>query len=145
MGAFSKTENVIIVVDTNVLISVLFWGGQLQVFGHLIDARRIILAFSPATVDELSRAVHYPHVIAKARRRGIEPIQIVDLLVANSIVVIPKRVVSVVKEDPDDNMFLACAQAAQASFIISGDKHLLALKSFAGIPIITPREFLSFF
>lgn len=143
MGAFSKTEDVIIIADTNVLISALFWGGHLQALGHLIDTKRITLAFSPATVEELSKTVQYPHVIAKAQRRGIEPMHIVDLLVAHSIVVIPERTVSIVKDDPDDNIFFTCAQAAQASFIISGDKHLLALKSFAGIPIITPREFLS--
>ena len=145
MGAFSKTEDVIIVVDTNVLISALFWGGRLQAFGYLINSRRIILAFSPATVEELSEVVHYPQVVAKAHRRGIEPMPIVDLLVAHSIIVIPKQTVSVIKDDPDDNIFLACALAAQASFIVSGDKHLLVFKSFGGIPIVTPREFLSWF
>ena len=48
----------------------------------------------------------------------------------------------VIKEDRPDNKFLACAIAAQASFIISGDKHLLKLKEFQGIPIVSPREFL---
>ncbi len=45
--------------------------------------------------------------------------------------------------DPDDDMFLECAVAAQADVIASGDRHLLALGRFRGIPIQTPAEFLA--
>lgn len=135
----------IVVLDTNVLISALFWRGRLQPLGRLIDSRQITLAFSPETADELYRTVHYPHILKKSYEQGINPVFILDLLIAASVMVIPEQKVIVVKGDPDDNKFLACALAAQASFLVSGDKHLLALKSFAGIPIVTPREFLSSF
>ena len=46
--------------------------------------------------------------------------------------------------DPDDDMVLECALAAEADFIVSGDKrHLLPLKKFRGIPILSPAAFLS--
>lgn len=48
----------------------------------------------------------------------------------------------VVKEDPDDDKFISCAVAAGAKVIISGDEHLLKLKQFAGIKIMSPKEFL---
>ncbi len=44
--------------------------------------------------------------------------------------------------DPKDDMFLECAVSAQADSIVSGAVHLNALKSYQGIPIIPPREFL---
>ena len=44
--------------------------------------------------------------------------------------------------DPDDVHVLACAAAAEADAIVTGDKDLLSLKSFAGIPILTVREVL---
>jgi hypothetical protein len=50
--------------------------------------------------------------------------------------------VTVITDDPDDNMFLACAVEGQADFIVSGDPHLLSLSRFRGIPIATVREFL---
>jgi len=48
----------------------------------------------------------------------------------------------VVANDPDDDKFLACAIAANASIIISGDPHLLSLGSYRSIPIMTPAQFL---
>jgi len=48
----------------------------------------------------------------------------------------------VIKEDPADNKFLECALAADAKYIVSGDRHLLSLKTFKSIRILPPTEFL---
>ncbi|MFN3740797.1 MAG: putative toxin-antitoxin system toxin component, PIN family [Thermodesulfovibrionales bacterium] len=48
----------------------------------------------------------------------------------------------VVKDDPDDNKFIATALALKAGFIVTGDKHLLSLKEYKGIKIVKPNEFL---
>ncbi len=114
----------------------------METIGYLIDVRKLVLAFSPDTIAELRRAVQYPHILEKAYKQGIDPVFIVELLAAHSIVVTPYQYIAIIKDDPDDNAFLACAVTVRASFIVSGDKHLLALKSFAGIPIVTPRAFL---
>jgi putative PIN family toxin of toxin-antitoxin system len=47
-----------------------------------------------------------------------------------------------ISEDPADNKFIECAVAADAEYIISGDRHLLNLKVFKGIRILPPTEFL---
>jgi len=47
-----------------------------------------------------------------------------------------------IKDDPDDNKFLDCAVSASADYIISGDEHLLKLKEFRGIKIVSPAEFI---
>ena len=49
--------------------------------------------------------------------------------------------VDAVADDLEDNKFLACASAARANFIISGDQHLLRLKKFDDISIVTPARF----
>lgn len=48
----------------------------------------------------------------------------------------------VVREDPSDDEFLACASSAKADFLVSGDRHLLALRAHEGIPIVQPAAFL---
>ena len=66
-----------------------------------------------------------------------------EIIVFNSQIVYPKKKLNVVKKDPKDNKILECALEAQASFIISGDKHLLEIKEYKGIKIISPKEFLN--
>jgi predicted nucleic acid-binding protein len=56
--------------------------------------------------------------------------------------VFPRRRVSVIEKDPDDNMILECSLEYGANEIISGDEHLLALATFEGIPILTPAQYL---
>jgi len=50
-------------------------------------------------------------------------------------------VINAIKEDPEDNKILAAAVAGKADYIISGDAHLLGLKSYEGIEIVTPNGF----
>lgn len=45
-------------------------------------------------------------------------------------------------EDPDDDMFIACAIASRSKVIVSGDKHLLKVSEFRGVKILKPRDFV---
>lgn len=56
--------------------------------------------------------------------------------------VVPEEGIRFIEEDPKDDKFLEAAIAGSVDFIVSGDKHLLALKKFRAIPIISGREFL---
>lgn len=55
----------------------------------------------------------------------------------------PTEKIHVIKEDPSDNMFLDCAKVSGSKYIISRDRHLLDLKIFEGIKILTPENFIS--
>jgi putative PIN family toxin of toxin-antitoxin system len=57
-----------------------------------------------------------------------------------SKVVLPKVRLAVIADDPD-NRILECSLEGQADYIISGDKHLLNLKNYQGITIVTPGDF----
>lgn len=50
--------------------------------------------------------------------------------------------ISIIDRDPSDNIFLECAVASSANYIVSGDHHLLDLKKYKKIRIITAEEFL---
>jgi predicted nucleic acid-binding protein len=49
---------------------------------------------------------------------------------------------SIIQEDPSDDKFLHCAKSGKTSVIITGDQHLLSLKSYGKIKILTPSQFL---
>ena len=65
----------------------------------------------------------------------------IDLIVRNSLIVELKEKIAAVKDDPKDNVFIETAVAGNVDYIISQDNHLLKLKEFRGIKIITPEEF----
>ena len=134
-----------VVLDTNILISAFLWKGKLAQIFNFINQREIILCFSKLTLDELIRVSHYPHINKKIKEENLDFDKIVAELASASIIVNPKNIPDIIKDDPSDNIFLACALSAQASFIISGDKHLLNLKEFQDIPILTPHKFLNRF
>jgi len=134
-----------VVIDTNVLISALLWKKKLTPLYHLINQYKITLCFSKATLSELIKVACYPHITAKAKQEKIDLIKIIKRLASKSILSQPAKIPDLIKVDRFDNYFLACAQSCGASFIISGNKHLLKLKEFQGIPIITPKEFLKYF
>lgn len=54
----------------------------------------------------------------------------------------PETLLDIIMEDPDDNRVLECAVAGRADYIVSGDRRVLKLKAYAGIPILTARQFL---
>jgi predicted nucleic acid-binding protein len=58
------------------------------------------------------------------------------------VVVNPTAILEVIKDDPDDNRVLECALAGEANYIVSGDRRLLQLSSYEGIPILTVWQFM---
>ncbi len=66
-----------------------------------------------------------------------------EIVSSHSEIVIPRHVLNVIRSDPDDNRVLECAVEGKADAITTGDHHLLALGTFQGIPILTPRDFFN--
>jgi len=65
-----------------------------------------------------------------------------NLIIKNSIIVEPSIRLNIIKDDPDDNKFLEAGISGNADLIISQDKHLLKLKEYQKIKIISPEEAL---
>ena len=131
-----------VVADTNVIVSMLLWGKSLERLFVLVNRRKIVLGFSPSTIDELFRVVGYPKIPKQADKMEKEIGVLLDKLLAASELVYPAEKLSLVPGDDSDNRILEIAIEARAEYIISGDRHLLDLGSVKGIPIVKPSEFL---
>jgi predicted nucleic acid-binding protein len=66
-----------------------------------------------------------------------------DYSLSLAVLVTPKPLGQViVTVDPTDDRVLACAASVRPDFVVSGDRHLLDLGRFEGIPIVTPRAYI---
>jgi putative PIN family toxin of toxin-antitoxin system len=131
-----------VVADTNVVISMLLWGKSLERLFVKVNKRKVVLCFSPATIDELFRVIHYPKLFKQSAKSKVPIEALVDKLLAASVICHPQTKITKVLEDESDNRILETAVTAEASCIISGDRHLLNLKNYKNIAIYSPAEFL---
>lgn len=128
-----------IVLDTNVLISGLCFGGKpARILGYALTGR-IRLFTSVVLIGEFKDVMD----LKFPARKG----SVLDTLNELSQLweVVPDSALPRLRHvaaDPADDRVLECAVAAQADTIVSGDKHLLKLGNFGKIPILTPADFL---
>jgi putative PIN family toxin of toxin-antitoxin system len=128
------------VFDTNVIVSAALLGGSVprQAFDKAADEGTILIS-APVLLElaeVLSRAKLNKYVLEEERMRFL-----VALLKESELVAITEVVTDC--RDVKDNKFLELAVSGSADCIVSGDQDLLVLNPFRGIPIVTPRDFLS--
>ena len=125
-----------IVIDTNVLISGVFFGGApRRVLDAVIDSKVSAFA-SPEIVEE------YQEIVEEMinRKQGRMNRNLLDPLLQRVTIILPVKKAAVCR-DPDDNKFLDCARDSRALYIVSGDKDLLVLEHYENTDIITAKEF----
>ncbi len=127
-----------LVLDSNVIISALLFGGKPRLVFDLVLSGKIDLAISEPILEEIQEVLLRPKF--KLSKSFVK--EFIKELEEIAKIVEPKRKLKVVKSDPDDDMIIECAIEAKANYIISGNKHLFELKSFEGIIILTPAEFI---
>ena len=123
-GYFDKHS----LVESNVQSFNKFMDEELQKIVN--ETQEIIPTIIPAEIKDFK--IKLPDEIIK---------EWVDLMVRNSMIVEPKEKIEAVKDDIKDNIFIEIAIAGKVDYIVSQDNHLLKLKGFRGIKIITPEEF----
>jgi putative PIN family toxin of toxin-antitoxin system len=131
-----------IVIDTNIWVSGLLWRGLPGRILLLAEAGQIELCTCPDLVDELQQVLSHEKFQSRLGELGLS---VNDLLlyVLDLALVFESEIRSpIVKADPDDDIFIYCALAAGADYIVSGDQHLLDIGEYKGISIITARELL---
>jgi putative PIN family toxin of toxin-antitoxin system len=129
-----------LVLDTNAAVSGLLWHGNP---GKLIDAAQagsLILCASAPLLAELHGVLGRQKFAKHLQIRGLTATQIFEGYAALATVVVPAIIPSVIIDDPDDDAVLACAVAAKADLVVSGDPHLVKLVQYEGIPIVAPVE-----
>lgn len=127
-------------IDTNVYISAIFWGGKPRKVLELGRNGRISIFTSSEIQAEIETKLK--------TKFGIEEREIAQILLDYAMFTLPIKTlekISVIDADPDDDKFIECAVAGKAGYIVSGDKHLLDLKNYRGIQIMKAAHFLDIF
>jgi putative PIN family toxin of toxin-antitoxin system len=124
-----------IVLDANVIIAAFAARGLCEsIMEVCLSEHEIVLS------DDL-----FDEILRNLRLKIKLPTNIVDniceLLREHANISIPEPLASDVCRDPDDIKILGLAVASNADYIVTGDKDLLILKNFQGIPILNPRSF----
>jgi len=129
---------VTLVVDTNVVISGIFFAGTPGRIVQASVAGTIDLVVSPGIL------VEYRRVAENLARQfsGVDVSRILDLLTIGSLICEAGPLPDQVCDDPDDDKFLACALASGARIIVTGDKALLRLDGFRRLSMVRPRQFV---
>jgi len=132
-----------VVLDTNVFVSSLLSteGTPAQLLNAWREGRYMLVT-SPAIIAEVVEVLESPRISKKYLVRHQDVENLVDVLKTDAVLVPGEAgVKGSVPRDPRDEMFLSCAIDANADCIVSGDRHLLDLQTFRGIPILTVNEF----
>lgn len=129
------------VLDTNILVSALLFGGRLEGLHRAWRMGRIRLVLSHETAEELLRVMAYP----KFRLTSDEITYLFDteLLPFADVVEIPAlKSGQRWSRDPEDDKFIRCAQAGKCVRLVTGDDDLLSLKRVGKVTILSPAKFL---
>ena len=129
-----------IVIDTNVLLSGFLWGGTPRALIEQVRGNAVEMIISSDLLEEFSRVIARPKFAAILQRTTRTPERILDELRTLADIVTAPPLSQPVCRDPKDDIILACAFAAKANLVVSGDGDLLTLKAFEGIRIVTPVE-----
>ncbi len=127
-----------VLLDTNILISALGWSGKPKFIFEKCLHGELELVTSPNQIEELKRVMDYPKFNFTEKQKAMF-ISII-LEIATLVEIIGK--VKVIVDDSDDNAILETAIMGNVHYLISGDPHLLKLKEFAKVKIVTASEFL---
>jgi len=126
-----------VVLDTNIVVSGLLWKAAPR---HVLDAAReqlITLYTSSVLLDELAEVLARAHLASVITANQASPDFLMQRYAMLAQLVIPAQIGRVVAKDVDDDAVIACALAASADLIVSGDAHLLNLKRYHDISIVS--------
>lgn len=131
-----------VVLDTNVWISALLWGGVPDQVINLAEIGQIDIATSEPLLNELVTTLGYAKLQPRLQLLGTT-VEALVLSVRQLVELYPVTFLTVASlRDPDDTVVLATAVSASADAIVTGDRDLLTLVQFSEIPIMAPQTFL---
>ncbi len=137
LGMVKKPPKVIL--DTNLLISALIFGGKPEQVYNLVLEKQIIGVTSSILVAELTEIL-----IKKFNFELVKTQQLERIIRKHFKIVYPNKIINILR-DEDDNRVLEAASESKCSYIVTGDSDLLILKTFNQVKILTPDDFLKEF
>ena len=127
-----------VVLDTNVYISAMLFGGNCEEILKLASQALFEVVISKKIIDEIKSVLK-----KKFYWTDKQIAEVIKYIKEISSILNPDISLNIVKEDLADNKIIECAVASNATYIVTGDKyHLLPIKEYGGIKILSPIEFL---
>ncbi len=127
-----------VVLDTNVLVSGVFFSGPpFQILQAWKDGR-IQLIISPEILDEYRRVGEI--LVKEHPAIDLEPM--LEYVIHNAVVFSAPPLLEGVCDDPEDDKFLACALVSGCNLVVSGDRHLLKVSGYQNVEVLKPRDFI---
>ena len=126
------------VIDTNIRISAYLWPGTPPQAREIVRSGRCVLVSADAAIEEFVRVLGY-------RKFGLSPEEITPLvhdLLSLVTLVSPQHDVRVITKDVADNLFLSIALEGGSTVIVSGDHHLLDLRRYQQVRIVSAAAFV---
>ncbi len=140
----AKKQPIRAVLDTNLFVSGLFSSqGTIAKIQQCWLSGSFELAVSEEILLEIGETLQKSYIEKQLRLLPEEVYGILELIREKAFIVTKDRYkTDKIADDPDDNKFLGCALEAKASYVVSGDSHLLSLKHFHGIQIVDAATFV---
>lgn len=127
-----------VILDTNIYISAILFGGNCEEILRLASQGPFELVISRSIITEIEAVLR-----EKFKWSKMQISETISYIKNIATVINPKISLSVIRSDPSDNKILECAVAVGANYIVTGDRnHLLPVKEYKEIKILNPAEFL---
>lgn len=133
-----------VVLDANIYISSLVssQGNPATIINRWLSGEFDVLLSQPI-IDEISRVTGYERLQKKYQKIRERRLEFIELISKQSIWSESTETLAIVKADESDNRYLECAIAGGATYVVTGDEHLLSVGNYQGISIITPAVFVT--
>ncbi len=131
-----------IVLDTNIWISAIIWGGKPDEILRLRKRELFTIAISQQLLNELETTLNKKKFQPKLKALNLTVFSVSNLILKSAILYSIDDLIVPELRDPNDNIILATAIAANADIIITGDQDLLILTPYQNIQIMTAKNFL---
>ena len=132
-----------LVLDTNTVVSGLFWRNAPRLLMDAATEGRVELATSTVLIDELAEVIARAKFSRKLAEQNVTARVLLNRYARLATRVTPASIRRTVLDDADDDHVLACALAANANLVVSGNAHLLNLKRFHSMRIVAAGEALA--
>lgn len=127
-----------LVLDTNIFISAINFDAKPELIVRLVSSKQAKGYISRFIIAEVCTTLRNKFKFSPEKIDRAE-----NILLNNFVLIEPGIIINTIKNCSPDNKILACAVAAKADYLISGDKkHILLLKKIKNIPILSPEQFL---
>jgi len=133
-----------VVLDANIYISSLIssQGNPASIINRWLSGEFDVLLSQPI-VDEILRVTGYERLQNKYKKIRENRLEFVELISEQGVWIEPTDSLNVVSADKSDNRYIECAVAGGATYVVSGDEHLLDIGNHQGISIISPATFVT--